>query len=71
MIQGCGWMVISDRETRHVMPVMDLKAHEESASCWCRPVVEEGVPTVIVHHALDGRERSEPDVRPEYQEKVN
>ena len=45
----------------HVLPVDDLKEHEESASCWCNPRVinADGLDfeqNVIVHHSADGRE---------------
>ena len=50
----------------HVLPVNDLRAHDETATCWCEPnVLDEGdddagnPARVIVHAALDGRERHE------------
>jgi hypothetical protein len=43
----------------HVMPIQDLREHEHSRECWCRPRIETGeqfsVP-VVVHNAMDGRE---------------
>ena len=55
---------------RNVIPLDDLKEHVKARTCWCRPIVEDrGQHCLIVHHALDGRELSEPDFLPEYQER--
>lgn len=47
----------------HVLPVKDLRPHEETRTCWCHPCVEEVdanrpgfVGIVVIHHSLDGRE---------------
>jgi len=41
----------------HVLPLNDLKPHEESRQCECRPRVEkQGEGTVVVHNSWDGRE---------------
>lgn len=48
----------------HVLPINDLRDHEESTYCWCEPRVEwldeSGLPypdgPVVIHNALDGRE---------------
>ena len=43
----------------HVLPVDDLRKHDENRYCWCRPRVEEDEWTtdaVIIHNSLDGRE---------------
>ena len=37
----------------HILPVNDLRDHEESENCWCRPRYEDGV---IIHNAMDQRE---------------
>ena len=49
-----------------VIPVNDLREHEDSYDCWCEPAVHDegedgaGEPIrVIVHQSLDGRERHE------------
>ncbi len=47
---GFGWQV-------HVTPVDDRKAHEPDMTCWCEPVIREGV---IVHNSADRREFDEP-----------
>jgi hypothetical protein len=46
----------------HVLPVGDLVGHEESGTdCVCMPDVsrEPVMGTIVVHHALDGREADE------------
>ena len=40
----------------HVLPIDDLKPHEEKEDCWCKPNVEDGV---AVHNAMDKREEYE------------
>lgn len=43
----------------HVLPIADLREHEESIACWCVPMlqqVEDSTSYVVVHHAADGRE---------------
>ena len=45
----------------HVVPVNDLREHEESSKCWCRPVeifdASMHAP-VWVHNSMDGREHT-------------
>jgi len=41
----------------HVLPMKDLREHDETRTCWCHPKVERvegGV--VVTHHSADGRE---------------
>lgn len=43
----------------HVLPINDVREHEESRSCWCEPDLQypdEGDSIIVVHHAEDGRE---------------
>lgn len=40
----------------HSIPFNDLREHECSLDCWCKPTPLEDEPLVIVHHAMDGRE---------------
>lgn len=43
----------------HVVPLNDLRDHEESETCWCRPVgIFDGDGVVIVHNSMDGREHT-------------
>jgi hypothetical protein len=46
----------------HVLPVNDLRPHEETRWCPCRPSLErpvEGAGVVVVHNSWDGREITE------------
>jgi hypothetical protein len=51
----------------HVLPIGDLRPHEETRTCWCRPWVWHDPDTIdvdvagvggllIIHHAADGRD---------------
>jgi len=40
----------------HVVPMDDLRDHESSRHCWCKPTQDEEEPTVWVHHSMDQRE---------------
>jgi len=42
----------------HVIPISDLREHEDTPSCWCKPTLDEE-PDVFVHNAMDGREQYE------------
>ena len=42
----------------HVIPINDLREHEASADCWCRPTPDEEH-DLFVHHSLDYREAYE------------
>jgi len=54
------------RKTRahfHLLPIDDLREHQESEQCWCQPQVQVFRKTglvrqarLITHNALDGRE---------------
>lgn len=46
-------------ELIHVVPLNDLRDHEASITCWCHPTPDEDEPQVILHHALDQREKYE------------
>ncbi len=48
-------------ESINVLPVNDRREHVCSWDCWCEPAVETrpNGNRVVVHHALDGRERYE------------
>lgn len=51
------WRVVETFDhTRHVIPTDDLKSHQPTAQCWCRPFDDEGV---LVHNAMDKREEFE------------
>ena len=44
----------------HILPVGDIKPHEESTTCHCQPkVIMESGEMIVVHSAFDGREALE------------
>ncbi len=45
----------------HILPIDDLRTHDETRECWCQPRVElaeiaETVNAVVIHNSADGRE---------------
>lgn len=40
----------------HVVPINDLREHQESIECWCRPIIDGDV---VVHNSMDRREEYE------------
>ena len=40
----------------HVIPLNDLREHEETEHCWCKPLRDDEEQRVVIHNALDGRE---------------
>jgi hypothetical protein len=51
-------------ERIHVIPLLDLREHESSADCWCKPTEDDDSPGVFVHHAMDLREQFEAGRKP-------
>jgi hypothetical protein len=43
----------------HVMPLQDLREHEESDKCWCSPEIDPEWPMIVVHNSADRREKFE------------
>ncbi len=44
----------------HIVPLDDLRDHDENIDCWCCPrVEEEGAGLMVIHNAMDGREKYE------------
>ena len=58
-----GWRVHTQDDGRHVIPVDDLRPHDPSQSCWCRPYLDADDDRVIVHNSMDGREMIECSIR--------
>lgn len=60
---GLGWELISftrshrQHAEQQVLPIDDLRPHEETRDCWCRPVEYE--PGIWGHFALDERDLAE------------
>ncbi len=66
------WLAVTGQGDSHVIPLNDLIAHVELRTCTCRPHVEQReLRSLVVHHSADGREYSEADIQPEYQEVPN
>lgn len=43
----------------HTMPEDDLRRHEISPQCWCKPRQDDEEPALWIHNSLDGRESYE------------
>ena len=43
----------------HVVPVGDVRPHECSLLCWCKPTADAAEHRMIVHNSGDGREFDE------------
>lgn len=43
----------------HVVPVNDLREHDQEATCWCRPMRDAEEASVMIHNAMDQRETYE------------
>ena len=45
----------------HIVPIDDLREHEESVDCWCQPELLDDVylDSVYLHPSMDGREAFE------------
>jgi hypothetical protein len=43
----------------HVIPVDDLRCHDEHPNCWCSPFQDDEEPLMWGHNSMDGRERFE------------
>lgn len=43
----------------HIIPAFDLREHDLSDKCWCRPTEDDIDDDVMIHHALDQREKYE------------
>jgi hypothetical protein len=45
-------------EKWHLIPVDDLREHEDSVDCWCQPELldDDYLDSVYLHASMDGRE---------------
>jgi hypothetical protein len=46
-------------ELTHVYPLNDLREHVTEGECWCSPTLDDEEPSLLIHHAMDGREAFE------------
>lgn len=42
----------------HVIPINDLREHDEHGACWCRPTIYHD-DAIVVHNSMDRREEYE------------
>ena len=49
----------TDDTVIHVVPLNDLREHEASTTCWCKPTEDDEWPDIWVHHSMDRREEYE------------
>jgi hypothetical protein len=41
----------------HVLPIHDLREHEDTRTCWCQPTLrQESGAMMVIHQSADGRE---------------
>jgi hypothetical protein len=59
-----GWEIVDRFGDKHVMPIGDLRPHEPSMRCFCKPVWDCIGGNVGVHNAMDKREQYERQRKP-------
>jgi hypothetical protein len=47
------------RSDFHIIPLDDLREHDECKSCWCNPTLDTDCAEVVIHNAMDQRESYE------------
>lgn len=51
------WKTLELDEAIHIIPIEDLRQHEESSKCWCNPSIENDLnKDIITNNSLDERE---------------
>lgn len=43
----------------HIVPIQDWREHETSCACWCRPRPDEVDARIMIHNAMDQRDKLE------------
>ncbi len=43
----------------HIIPLNDLRDHDESIDCWCNPERDDVDSDLVIHNSMDGREAYE------------
>lgn len=51
--------IVDEYADIHIIPLNDFKEHIQSKNCWCNPKSLEYDDQVIVHNAMDQREKYE------------
>lgn len=55
-----GWILTQAGDGDHVIPLGDLKPHDEARSCWCKPFnPPDADEDVWAHNSMDRREEHE------------
>ena len=47
------------KKTAHVIPLNDLREHDEDCNCWCHPTEDDEYDDLYIHNSMDGREKFE------------
>lgn len=55
------WLAELIGDTPHVRPIDDLRPHDMTEACWCKPFFDEHV---LVHNSMDRREEFERGRKP-------
>lgn len=53
------WLLASTATEVHIAPMDDLRPHDFTSKCWCRPIEDMEHVDVWTHNSLDGREAYE------------
>jgi hypothetical protein len=54
------WSILLGMDGKHhVVPDEDMRKHRITIACWCRPKLDAQSADVVVHNAMDERERYE------------
>lgn len=48
----------------HIVPVNDLREHDLSPDCWCKPTPHDDCLGLWTHHSMDRREEYEEGRKP-------
>ncbi|GAB0057432.1 hypothetical protein SIID45300_01760 [Candidatus Magnetaquicoccaceae bacterium FCR-1] len=44
-------------DCQHIVPLNDMRPHDRTETCWCRPVADDdGLVVIWAHNSADGRE---------------
>jgi hypothetical protein len=54
------WAMVPTKSGNHVVPISDLRLHEDCRDCWCSPSIRG---REVSHNSLDGRELYEQGAR--------
>ena len=59
-LPNTGWLLTPVGDESHIIPLGDLRPHDEARSCWCTPFnPPDAEPTMWAHNSMDRREERE------------